>query len=277
MDPRRRGLLLGLGGLGAAAAGGAWWAFGTARDNARPALLIAGASAMLKLNQALAQGYAKLNSKLDIVVEQGGSLPGLIALKRGAIDIAAMSRDLEDAEDDALTRSYLVAKNEIAIAVHPDSPLRNLSRAQVRAVFAGEIRNWNTLGGPSGEIRVISRKPDSSSRLFVQEVVLAGDDIRLDAHEADSAADAARLIAADPHAIGFIGLKDRDATPLNYLAVDGVAPVRTTVLSGRYPFSQPLHLVLYGEANRDSRAFVEFAMSSAGQAIVAAQHLIPVA
>jgi phosphate transport system substrate-binding protein len=277
VDAKRRNLLLGFGGLGIAAAGGAWWAFGSERKNARPALLIAGASAMLKLNQALAQGYAKLNNKLDVVVEQGGSLPGLIALKRGAIDIAAMSRDLEDAEDDALTRSYLVAKNEIAIAAHPGSPLRNLSRAQVRAVFSGEIRNWSAVGGPDGEIRVISRKPDSSSRLFMQEVVLAGDDIRLDAREADSAADATRLIAADPQAIGFIGLKDRDATRLNYLAVDGVAPNRTTVLSGRYPFSQPLHLVLYGEANRESRAFVEFATSAAGQAIVAAQHLIPAA
>lgn len=250
------------------------------RASLQTSLLIAGAGTMLELNKALAKAFSARNPTVDIVVDQGGSLSGLIALKRGAIDVAAMSRDLSDSEDDWSTRSLLVAKNEIAFAVHPDSPLSNITRSQLKAIYTGEISRWSQVGGADAPIRVLSRKTPSTSRNFVEEVVLEGQDIRLDSVELDSAALMVEKIRGDRQAIGFIALKDRGESagrPLRYLKVDGVEPERITVLSGRYPFTQPLYLVLHGEAVEPARRFVEFALSPEGQRIVVAQNLIAVA
>jgi len=279
MSINRRTMLLAAIGAAMAAASGVWWTLGPyaqRRQVVRSALLIAGASTMLNLNRALANAFSEQHPQVDIIVEQGGSLPGLIALKRGAIDIAAMSRELSDSEDQALTRSFLIAKNEIAIAVHPDSPIHALGSKQIRQIFSGEIRQWRDVGAMQGPIHLISRKKGSSSRNFMQDIVLNGDEISLAAFEVDTAPAVAERIQRDPLAVGFIALKDRDSTPLHYLDIDGVSPTRETVLSGRYPFSQPLYLVIQGTANPLARAFIDYALSSAGQKIVLAQKLISV-
>jgi phosphate transport system substrate-binding protein len=278
MRLQRRLLLASLGTLGiAASATGWWWRHQRPHAALRASLLVAGANAMLDLNRALATEFARTRPMVDVAVEQGGSLAGLIALQRGAIDVAAMSRELSEAEDSPRTRSYLVAKNDIAIAVHPQSPLRNLSAEQVRAIFMGEITEWQTVGGPAAPIRVVSRAPGSSSRQFLQELVLQGEDFTLQALEVGSAKEMAKEIAADPLAIGYVALKDRDATPLTYLSIDGVPATRTTVLSARYRFTQPLYLVVYGDVGPTAQAFIDFALGAEGQAIVASQHLFPVA
>ena len=62
----------------------------------------------------LAERYAKVYPKVAMVVQAGGSLAGLLALKRGTIDIAAMSRDLTEEEDTPNARAHLVAINEHA-------------------------------------------------------------------------------------------------------------------------------------------------------------------
>ena len=275
---QRRALLASLGTLGLVASTAGWWWLGRRpQATLRSALLVAGANAMLDLNRALSEQFVRTHPLVDVAVEQGGSLAGLIAVQRGAIDVAAMSRNLSEPEDSPRTRSYLVAKNDIAIALHPQSPLRNLSAEQVRAIFMGEITNWQAVGGPRANIRVVSRAPGSSSRQFLQELVLNGEDFTLNALEVASAHDMTKEIAADPLAIGYVALKDRDATPLNYVSINGVPATRTTVLSGRYRFTQPLFLVVYGDASPTAQAFVQFALSPQGQAIVAEQHLFPVA
>ena len=72
---------------------GAWnWPF--AGRTAEESLLIAGAVSLLPYTRVLATEFDRL-AHVEIVSDGGGSLAGLIALKRGAIDIAALARDLK--------------------------------------------------------------------------------------------------------------------------------------------------------------------------------------
>lgn len=244
----------------------------------RSSLLIAGSSAMLELNRALAREFSKSRPLVDIVVEKGGSLPGLIALKRGAIDVAAMSRDLTAAEDDPRTHNFLIARNNIAIVVNRKSPITSLSREQVRALLSGTAANWKQVGGPDAPVRVISRQPGSASRQFVEEIVLGGDDIATSAQETTGTKELTERVATDPFAIGYVALKNTAniAGDLSYLQIDGIAASRATVLSGRYPYTQSFYLVLYGDKPGPATEFVAFARSRPGQKIVEEQYLFPV-
>ena len=142
-------------------------------------------------------------------------------------------------------------------------------------MFAGAIVNWQLLGGPNAPITVVTRVRGAPGRQFMEEVILGGNDIVRTAIDVVASADVVKRVAADARAIGFIALKDRQAAdPVNYLAIDDVAPSRETILSNRYPFTQSLYLVEHHNRPAPTGQFIRFACSEAGQRIVEQQGLI---
>ena len=274
---KRRAVLTGLAAAalsqGVGAATSAVWPFRIPTN--RRQLLIAGSRMMLGMNEALGREFVKRNPLVDVVVEPSGSLPALIALKRGAIDLAAVDRNFRAAEDAEGISNFLVARNGLGVMVHRSSPLKSLTYAQARDVFAGAIVNWQLLGGPNAPITVVTRVRGAPGRQFMEEVILGGNDIVRTAIDVVASADVVKRVAADARAIGFIALKDRQAAdPVNYLAIDDVAPSRETILSNRYPFTQSLYLVEHHNRPAPTGQFIRFACSEAGQRIVEQQGLI---
>lgn len=240
-------------------------------------LLVGGAAAMVPLARALAQAFVQGRADVAIVVERGGSLPAYIAASRGAIDVAAMTRALSDTEDDAGARQYLIARDDIGIVVNRNTTLRSLTRAQVRAAFAGEIANWRALGGPDAPLTVYAHARGATARQSAEHLLLGGGALAPDARECADDAALAAAVAADPTAIGYLpGHARAGADGLALLAVDGVEATRATVLSGRYPFTHSFHLMLHGAPGRTRAEFVRFARSPAGQAVVERLGLVAV-
>ncbi|NVO05874.1 MAG: phosphate ABC transporter substrate-binding protein [Rhodoferax sp.] len=250
-----------------------FWPFD--RRTSRRPLLIAGANAMYEVNQALAQAFAKTHPNVDVVVESGGSLSALIALKRGSVDVAAMNRELKASEEENGLKSFLVARNGVGIVVSPHVGLDSLHAQQVRALLSGQVGNWSQVGGVNAAVQVVSRTRGSTARQFVEEVILEGGDIAPNALEVDSARKLTQEVANSTHAIGYISLKDKQlAVPVRYLAVDGVEASRETLLSARYPFTQSLHLLTLRDPHSTASLFLDFVRSAAGQAVVDASGLV---
>lgn len=243
----------------------------------RQSLLIGGAGAMLALNQSWARAFMQAHPAIDIVIEKGGSLPAYIAARRGAIDLAAMTRGLTDAEDDASAHHFLVAKGKVGIVVPRASPVAALSREQVQGLLTGAIGNWRQVGGPARPVKVYTHKRGGIARQFAEEFLLDGSDFAPAASECDSDADLVAALADDRDGIGAVSARDQiDAAPVRCVDVDGVRATRSTVLSGRYPYAHSFYLLLYGEADGARGEFLAFARSAAGQEIVSRAGLIPV-
>lgn len=249
-----------------------FWPF--SRRTARAPLLIAGSGVMSDLSVALVKAYSKIYPHVDAVVERGGSMSALIALKRGAVDVAAMTRDLREADDEKGVRNYLIARNAVGVAVHPRLGISNLSRSQLRAIFDGKLTHWSQVGGPNWPIRVITRKPNTPARQFLEEVILNGEDVTTTVTEMETPAQVLQAVQSDETAVGYILLRDRDASDVRFLSVDAIPPARETILSARYPLTQSFYYVLARQSGRSAEQFVEFAQSASGQAIVDAQHLV---
>lgn len=275
---KRRGLLL---GLAAVAAGSAvkfsGWNWQENNKINRKSLLIGGASAMYAVNQALKKEFLAINNCCDMSIEQGGSLQGFIAVKRGAIDLAAMSRDLTDDEDEADAHHYLIARGFITIIVNKNSPIKNLSRQQIYAVFTGTISNWKMLGGADAKINIISRARGSSTRQYVEESVIDGAEFTNNTKEYTSTVLVAKAVSEDDHAIGYIASKDSAGiNTVAFLNIDNVSASPISVLSNRYAYTQSFYLMIYGEQKGVAFDFINFARSSAGQSIVERQGLVSV-
>ncbi|MBF3213561.1 hypothetical protein HKT45_20065 [Pseudomonas aeruginosa] len=94
-----------------------------------------------------------------------GSSTGFAALLERHAELAAASRPVKDSEVRALAgfgdlrspyAEQVIAIDGLAIILHPDNPLASLDTAQLAAVFAGEVRTWEELGGKGGAIRRVT-------------------------------------------------------------------------------------------------------------------------
>src|SRR5258706_9704931 len=102
--------------------------------------------------------YKKDHPTAAFELETKGSASGFWGLIAGVCDIAAASRGMiKDEEQQAQVHNvelndHLIGAYCVAIIVNASSPVKDLSREQVRNIFTGAIQNWKELGGPDGPI-----------------------------------------------------------------------------------------------------------------------------
>lgn len=275
--PLSRRAVLGAAAAGVTLAGASAAGYTVLRRPARKDwLLMAGAPMMEVMTRHLAEAFTRKHSSVGIVMEGGGSTAGLTALKRGAIDMACMSRDLDMQHEDASpTRSWLVAKDCLAIIIHPDNPIGNLPPDVVRDLFAGRRTQWP--GEPDLPLEIMQRPQAQSSNQvsfnsLVMQYVPASDNAII----AQSNADMLREVSQRRGAIGFLPLRLLNNT-VKALAIGGVEIRPKTVLSGRYPYSRPLFFVTHGPARALTARFIAFARSEEGQELLNGIGLVRVA
>lgn len=227
-------------------------------------LTISGSPVMAFYMRPLAEAFEKLNPGIKVEISSRSSAASLVAVDHGAIDLAAVARDLGRKEYKPELRVTLVGRDGLVAVVNRDNPLSDLSQAQLRAMFLGETSRW-----PNGrEVHVVTRNQGSASLQSFEEIVLGGGKIAGAVQEAAKSAEMVSDVAADPDAIGFVGLQG--LTPqVKALTIDGVPETEITILSSRYPLVRSLNLVEEGEeAGEPKRLFVEFAAGPEGQALI---------
>ncbi|MBC7952076.1 MAG: substrate-binding domain-containing protein [Rhodospirillaceae bacterium] len=239
-------------------------------------LLTAGAALMEVMTRQLADAFSLKHPGVGIVMDIGGSTSGLTALKRGAIDIACMARDLDmQHEDAAPTRAWIVAKDCLAIVVHPSNPLGNLPAHMVRDLFAGRQMRWP--GSLNVPVEVVQRpQTQSSNQISFNSLVMHHTAASDNSIIAGTNSDMLREVSQRRGAIGFLPMRLLNDT-VKALAVDSIEIKAKTVLSGRYPYARPLFYVTHGPANEQTARFIAFARSDEGQELLTNMGLVRVA
>src|SRR4030042_2941172 len=137
-------------------------------------------------------------------VQGGGSSAGIQAARSGAAQIGMSSRPLKPGEKDLV--EIEVARDGLAIIVHPRNAVDSLTLEEVKAVFEGALQNWEKLGGREGAVHVVTREEGSGTRGAFQELVMRGARIVKSAIVQDSNGTVREIVAGDPNSIGFISL-----------------------------------------------------------------------
>lgn len=234
---------------------------------------VAGSTTVLPIAQKAAESYMDANTYADIQVSGGGSGAGIQSVGEGTADIGMASRELKDAEKEKYPDlvQYVVARDGIAVIVNPANTLTSLTLEQIKAIYTGEITNWNELGGPDMEIVVIGRDSSSGTREFFSERVMEGTDYVSTQLEKNSNGAVKQTVEQTPGAVGYVGLGYVDDT-VKALKIDEngtlVEPSIDTVATGEYPIARTLNMFTNGDATGLSKAYIDYILSSEGQAIV---------
>lgn len=250
-------------------------AFGPAcrRGGERADLTLAGSTSIQPFADKWAEIFMRSHPDFGVNVQGGGSSAGIQACKSGACQIGMSSRELKGDEKDLV--EIVVARDGLAIVVHPSNPVRALKVAEVKQIFAGDLKRWGLLGGPDRPITVVTREEGSGTRGAFQELVMGKTRIFRGAITEDSNGTVREIIAQDPYAIGFISLglvNDR----VRALDLDGAAATDENIENGRYKLVRPFLFVSRGEPAGRAKEFIDFVLSAAGQELAKKEGLLPV-
>jgi len=234
------------------------------------ALEVIGSTSIEPFAEMLAQEYEKEYPQHYVNVQGGGSTAGIQAATNGIADIGMCSRGLK-AEETGF-KDFVIARDGLAIVVHPSNPASNLTRTEIQKIFAGDLVNWKQCGGDDRPIRVITREEGSGTREAFMKLVMGKARVFRKALTQESNGAVKELVRNDPGAIGYMSLGL--AHGLKLLAVDGVEPSAEAALSGKYPLVRPFLFVTRGEPSERAKAFIDYVLSPPAQQLMEREGLV---
>jgi len=217
-----------------------------------------------------------------IEIHAHGSDTAFEDLANGRADIGMASRKIK-AEDAAQLVSlgdmtspeceHILGLDGIAVIVSRKNPVRTLAKDQIAQVFQGTIGNWLQVGGSDGAIHLYARDDKSGTYDTFRTLVLGDSPLAPSVRRVEDSRKLSDAVAQDPNGIGFIGLafvQEARAVAVYENGATALLPTPFTVATEDYPLSRRLFLYTAAQPRRElTRKFVDFALSSMGQNVVA--------
>lgn len=208
------------------------------------------------------------DTAIKVLIEGGNTGPGIKALLNGEVDMAGAGRMLTDAEKKQGLVEHFLGWDVLAIIVHEQNPLENLTLEQLQGIFSGAITNWQEVGGSAGPIVVVTCPKGSGMRSAVKKLILK--DKEFLSREIVSAIVAAsdQQVSMFPAGITALSSSMLDAEKVKTLKVDGIVPTADNIVAGNYPLAKPLLLVTKGDPQGDLGRFINLVKSQQGRAVL---------
>lgn len=232
----------------------------------------AGSTAFLPFAEKLAEEFVASHPGYSVTVQGGGSAVGIQAAISGAAQIGMA--DMVTLPDEARDLdAVVVARDGVAVVVHPSNPVADLTLEQIRRIYSGEITSWRDVGGEDRPITVVSREAGSGTRSSFEQIV-GGVRLTTDAIIQDSNGTIRETVASDPRAVGYIsnGVVNERVKPLT---VGGIPSTTAEVVAGRYPLVRPIYFLTRGRLTEACRAFIDYVLGPEGQRIIRENGLVP--
>ena len=252
-----------------------------------------GSDTMVNLAMVWAERYQQNNPAVRISVTGGGSGTGLASLMNGTVDVANASRQIKSEEIEQAHEKgfdpieFAVARDAIAVIVHPQNPINEMTIEEISLIFRGSYTNWSELGGEDRPIVRVSRETNSGTHVYFLEAVIrqgskedknifAADTLLLPSSEGIISE-----VSDNPNAIGYDGL-GYVTEHVKIIAISRgeglpyVLPNVGTVGDGSYAISRELYMYSRGQPQGLTADYVEWVFSAEAQQIVGELGFVPV-
>ncbi|RLC78655.1 MAG: hypothetical protein DRI61_09505 [Chloroflexi bacterium] len=209
------------------------------------------------------ENYLEAHEDLSLEVLEGSERYILRKLQAKEVDVALITaKDIPGAR--------LIARDGLAIIVHPSNPVESLSLEELRAIYAGYIWDWGEIGG-EGEIVLVSRENGSGARAFFEERVMGGIRVSPVAVVMPSSQDVLEYISLNPKAIGYVSMGYL-TEKVKALKLGGFQPSPSAVRTGKYPLSRPVYAVAINETGH---SLVDFLTGPVGKNAIGRRYGLP--
>lgn len=112
-------------------------------NGAEGKVVVEGSSSVTPVMEKLAEAYMKVNTKVEVEVQQSDSSTGVKSAQDGTCDIGMASRELSS--DETGVSGVVIAQDAIAVIVNKDNEVDDLTVEQIRSIYTGETTSWDDL------------------------------------------------------------------------------------------------------------------------------------
>ena len=232
---------------------------------------VSGGGGTIPVLTALTNRFTELHPGVLWDIENVGSDAAIASVKSAEADLGGVSREMTAAEK-AAVQSMQIGVSGTGVVVNAANTVGNLTKAQIRGIFSGEIKDWSQVGGTPGEIRVFVREATAATRVIFDDYIFGGKPVyRQDFTPVDSADQTTKAVTSFKDAVSMLTITDAALanTAIKLLPVDGVAPTVDNLTTGKYAMRRPLYMVYSKDKPKPAiAALVDFAKSPEGQKII---------
>jgi phosphate transport system substrate-binding protein len=233
---------------------------------------IGGSGGALGTLQILADAFKKDHPVTVVMVPSLGSAGGVKAVMAGAIDLAAISRPLKEAEraQGAVATDY--ARTPFVFATAAATKVSAITQRELLSIYAGDTKTW-----PNGKpLRLLLRPADDSDTDLAKSLspamkqavpaALARAGLVIELTDQTNA----YSLETIPGALGTSTLAQimSEKRALQPLALDGVVPSVHTLDDGSYRYFKTFSFVSTAKASPLVQQFMAFVQSPAGRQIL---------
>ena len=241
---------------------------------------IKGSDTCLPLSQKEAEAFMKAKSGTSVSVTGGGSGVGISALIEGTTDIAQSSRKIKFDEKGKMqeggktVKEVTIAFDALAIVVHAQNKVTNLTREQLEGIFTGKIKNWKEVGGDDIGIIPYARETSSGTYDFIKEYVLLNKNYKNGIMSMPATGAIIQSVSQTRGAIGYVGLAYLNSSvKAIHVSFDKgkqyVEPSVANAKNNTYPIVRPLFYYYATKSEALVKPFIDYILSAEGQKIVA--------
>ena len=248
---------------------------------------VSGSSTVMPMAELAAEEFNMIQDNYTVNVKSGGSGVGIVDVAEGRSDIAMSSREIKLEERQRYETPKIrfieqpVGFDAICLVVSPDvydSGVTALTKDEVKQIYAGDITNWEELGGPNTEIFAIGRRAGSGTRDTFNEIIMGSREAETPAvsYDAGESSEVKFSTQRSDNAIGYMGYSFVMKGDTKVISLDGIQPSIESIKSGAYPLARKLFFVTLGEPSPGARAFIDYMLSPGGQKIAIENGFIPI-
>ncbi len=194
-------------------------------------------------------------------------------IKMGNADIASTARKLYRRQSIYGFKEFPFCKDPLAVIARKKCGIQNLTEEQLQDIFAGDITNWEQVGGTNLPVKIIVPGKNTAAHKNFSRHVMKDKDIAYDFMTYDTC----MVIEAIKHlpcgAVGFISqgaaVQQEDIITIR---INGYAPTDKD-----YPYYQIFHYVTKGELSAKIKKFIDYTFSEAGSEIIRKYGMLPIA
>lgn len=234
----------------------------------QPTAAVVGRNAAASIDPALRHAFAEAAPETPVQYAAAGDREAVELLLVGRAEFGLIGGALSARETQAGLRMTTLGVELFAVAVPAASPVRSITRRQLRALFTGETVDWAPLGG--GNVAVVPVVPhDQALANRAAATLIPGDAFAAGCVRADGPNAVAEQLRQHPGAIAVVRVGNGPLpADQKLLQIDWVPPTTEAFGYGTYPFGIPLQLVTSGAARGAAARFVEFARSAPGRELL---------
>lgn len=262
-----------------------------------------GSDTLANLMTFWAEEFKRLYPNVNVQIQAAGSSTAPPALTEGTSNFGPMSRKMKDKEIASFESKHgykptaiAVAIDALAVYVNKDNPVKEMSIAQVDAIFsatrkcgyAEDLSKWGQLGlggnWSNRPIQIYGRNSVSGTYGYFKKKALCKGDFKNSVNEQPGSASVVQGITKSINGIGYsgIGYKTSGVRAIPLRKKEGSPAIAATpenASKGKYPLGRFLYVYVNKHPNKSlaplEAEFIKMVLSQTGQNVVVKDGYIP--